>query len=45
MTPAANDRMIARIGRLMILADTYECRLCIWYRLQRYANRRARVRR
>jgi hypothetical protein len=45
MTPAANERMIARIGRLMIKADTHEMRLHWWYRLQRYANRRAGARR
>lgn len=40
MSPRARERMIARCGRLMILADTYDLRLHWWYRVQHHAQRR-----
>lgn len=40
MSPRAIESMILRCGRLMIAADTYDCRLHWWYRVHAWARRR-----
>lgn len=40
LSPAAVTRLVARCGRLMIRAESYDLRLHWWYRLRHYAGRR-----